>query len=129
MAGVDPFEGLGIAPTLDAAQVKRAYFALLRLHPPHADPEGFRRIRAAYETLTAPGALGLAYATAPVAAVEGLAKWRQRWDAPMQQALAHLREATAQAAALEAFVGETSSMTFTKAAAMFGALDHGEGAR
>ncbi len=129
MADVDPFKTLGIDPTLDSARVKHAYFALLRLHPPHADPEGFRRVRAAYETLTAPGALGLAYATAPIAAAEGLAQWRRRWDTPVQQALAHLREATAQAAALEAFVEKTSSTTLTKAAAIFDALDRGEAAR
>src|SRR5439155_9465721 len=46
-----PFQVLGIAPTLDLGAVKRAYFAALTRHPPHADPEGFRRLRAAYEPL------------------------------------------------------------------------------
>jgi hypothetical protein len=53
----DPFVVLAIAPTADAAQVKRAYFAALKRHPPHADPAGFRRVRAAYDRLSAPGAL------------------------------------------------------------------------
>ena len=53
----DPFAVLGIAPTGVLADVKRAYFAVLQKHPPHADPDGFRRIRAAYELLMKPGVL------------------------------------------------------------------------
>jgi len=121
MADVDPFEALGITPTLDLAQVKRAYFALLQKHAPHADPEGFRRIRAAYEALTAPGALGLAYATAPIAAAEELERWRQRWDAAIQQALVHHHETAARAAAIEAFVATASRMTLGSATEAFAA--------
>jgi curved DNA-binding protein CbpA len=50
----DPFEVLGLEPTLDHAAIKRAYFTLLPRHAPHADPDGFRRLRDAYETLTGP---------------------------------------------------------------------------
>jgi hypothetical protein len=121
MADVDPFEALGIPPTLDLAQVKRAYFALLQRHPPHADPEGFRRVRAAYEALTAPGALGLAYATAPIAAAEELERWHQRWDAAMQQALAHHHETAARAAAIETFVATASKMALGIAVIAFAA--------
>ena len=53
----DPFDVLGIAPTVDRMVVKRAWFAALERHPPHADPAGFHRIRAAYEHLMRPGAL------------------------------------------------------------------------
>jgi len=53
----DPFATLGIAVTSDLAAIKRAYFAALQRHPPHADPEGFRRIRTAYERLSKPGAV------------------------------------------------------------------------
>ncbi len=121
MANVDPFEALGIPPTLDPARVKRAYFALLQRHTPHADPEGFRRLRAAYEALTAPGALGLAYATAPVAAAEELERWHQRWGAAMRQALAHHHETAARATAIEAFVATASKMTLSCATATFAA--------
>lgn len=51
----DPFEVLALAPTLDRGAIKRAYFALLPRHAPHDDPEGFRRLRNAYETLMGPG--------------------------------------------------------------------------
>jgi hypothetical protein len=51
----DPFETLGLAPTLDRGAIKRAYFALLPRHAPHEDPAGFRRLRDAYETLMGPG--------------------------------------------------------------------------
>lgn len=50
-SSADPFRTLGIEPTLDRASIKRAYFGELQRHPPHADPEGFRRIRDAYEQL------------------------------------------------------------------------------
>ncbi len=121
MADKDPFEALEITATLEVAQVKRAYFALLQRHPPHTDPEGFRRIRAAYEALMSPGARGLAYATAPIGAAEELARWHGRWDAPMQQALSHFNEASARATAIESFVARVSRTTLSGAAAMFGA--------
>lgn len=38
----------------DASSLRRAYRTALREHPPDRDPEGFRRIRAAYELLSAP---------------------------------------------------------------------------
>ena len=38
----------------DAAAIKRAYRAAVIAHPPDTDPEGFRRVRAAYELLTDP---------------------------------------------------------------------------
>lgn len=47
----DPFGELGLAPTMDLGAIKRSYFTALRAHPPHSDPEGFARIRAAYESL------------------------------------------------------------------------------
>lgn len=46
---------LGVAPDADAAVVKRAYRKLVLAHPPDTDPEGFRRVRDAFELLTAPG--------------------------------------------------------------------------
>lgn len=39
------------APTDDLAVVKRAYAARLRLHRPETDPEGFQRLREAYERI------------------------------------------------------------------------------
>jgi curved DNA-binding protein CbpA len=47
----DPYKTLGIERTADEAEIKQAYFALVREHPPERDPEGFKRIRAAYEKL------------------------------------------------------------------------------
>lgn len=49
-----PYEVLGLAPTLDLALIKRGWFTALKLHPPHADPEGFRLLREAYEALSDP---------------------------------------------------------------------------
>jgi hypothetical protein len=62
----DPWFVLGIAPTEDVRAVKAAYFERLKTESPHANPAGFRRLRKAYETLIAPGALdALAWTSAP----------------------------------------------------------------
>ncbi|HZY42920.1 MAG TPA: J domain-containing protein [Anaerolineae bacterium] len=50
----DPYGVLGIAHTASTEEVKKAYFALVRQHPPEKDPEAFKRIRAAYEQLRDP---------------------------------------------------------------------------
>ena len=48
---MDPFAVLGIEETADDEVVRAAYVQALRLSPPDRDPEGFRRIREAYEAL------------------------------------------------------------------------------
>jgi curved DNA-binding protein CbpA len=50
----DPYTVLGLERSADAAQIKQAYFALVRTHPPERDPAMFKRIRAAYERLRDP---------------------------------------------------------------------------
>ena len=45
------YEILNIQHGADKAAIKRAYFAAVKKHPPDADPEGFKAVRAAYETL------------------------------------------------------------------------------
>ena len=49
----NPYDTLGLAPTATEAEIKQTYFTLVREHPPERDPEGFKRIRAAYEKLRA----------------------------------------------------------------------------
>ena len=49
---MNPYEVLGIEEGAEKAQIKRAYFRLLREHSPEQDPEGFAQIREAYEQLT-----------------------------------------------------------------------------
>jgi curved DNA-binding protein CbpA len=82
----EPFAVLGLAPTLDAAAVKRAYFAALARHPPHQDAEGFQRVRRAYEALASPGALAAAYLASPLDVRKLAAEARERFDAAMQRA-------------------------------------------
>lgn len=50
-ASDNPYKVLGVERQATAAQIKQAYFGLVREHPPEQDPEGFKRIRAAYEKL------------------------------------------------------------------------------
>jgi len=51
---MNPYEVLGVARgETDPAVIRRAYAEQVRLHRPDEDPEGFRRVRAAYEMLLA----------------------------------------------------------------------------
>jgi curved DNA-binding protein CbpA len=45
------YETLGVPKTAEGAEIKRAYFGLVREYQPDRFPEEFKRIRAAYETL------------------------------------------------------------------------------
>jgi len=51
----NPYKVLGLERTASEAEIKQAYFALIRQSPPERDPEGFKRIRAAYEKLRGAG--------------------------------------------------------------------------
>ena len=48
---MNPFAALGLDETADDEAVRAAYLAAVRKSPPDRDPEGFRRIREAYEVL------------------------------------------------------------------------------
>lgn len=50
---MDAFEVLGIAFTKDVKEIRRAYSRLLAKYSPETDPEGFQRLRAAYEVALA----------------------------------------------------------------------------
>ena len=59
MSVITPFEEaralLGVGIEEDPAAIKRAYRRQVLTHPPDLDPEGFRRVRSAYELLMEPG--------------------------------------------------------------------------
>ena len=48
------YAALNVPKDANAADIKRAYFGLVKKHSPDADPEGFKIIKAAYETLSKP---------------------------------------------------------------------------
>lgn len=52
----DPYAVLGVERSASPAELKQAYFARVRAHPPERDPATFKRIRAAYEQLRDPAA-------------------------------------------------------------------------
>ncbi len=58
MSILAPFEAalavLGVGEADDAAAVKKAYRRAVAQHAPDTDPDGFRRVRDAYETLRDP---------------------------------------------------------------------------
>ena len=47
----DPYRVLGLERRATEAEIKRAYFTLVRQFPPEQAPEKFQEIRAAYEKL------------------------------------------------------------------------------
>ncbi|MGH9801137.1 MAG: J domain-containing protein [Blastocatellia bacterium] len=49
----NPYKTLGVERNATEAEIKQAYFSLIRQHSPEHDPDGFKRIRAAYEKLRA----------------------------------------------------------------------------
>ena len=50
----DPYGVLGLDRGATADDVRRAYLRLIRVHTPESDPEQFKRVRSAYETLRSP---------------------------------------------------------------------------
>jgi curved DNA-binding protein CbpA len=50
----DPYAVLDLARTATPDEIKQAYFAQVRLHPPERDAERFKRIRASYDKLKSP---------------------------------------------------------------------------
>jgi curved DNA-binding protein CbpA len=52
----DPYQVLDIPRTATDAEIKKAYFAKVRLFPPEREPEKFKEIRAAYDALRTPEA-------------------------------------------------------------------------
>jgi curved DNA-binding protein CbpA len=50
----DPYAILGIRADATEPEIRRAYFARVKEHPPERDPEGFKAIRAAYERVRDP---------------------------------------------------------------------------
>ncbi len=51
----NPYKTLGVERNATEAEIKQAYFGLIRQHSPERDPEGFKQIRAAYEKLRSGG--------------------------------------------------------------------------
>lgn len=81
----NPFEVLALPPTLDATRVKRAYFTALPKHPPDRDPEGFRRLRVAYEALSHARELLSSFIAHPVDLKSEQARYAARFDALLQR--------------------------------------------
>lgn len=51
MEKVNPYHILGVPADAADRQIRAAYFKLVRLHPPETQPERFKEIRSAYESL------------------------------------------------------------------------------
>lgn len=88
----NPFEVLGLAPTLDLEAVKRAYFERLKRCPPHLDPTGFTALRTSYEPLSTPEGLARAFAQAPLDLAAALARRRAELKERIDSGRARLAE-------------------------------------
>ncbi|HEY3352689.1 MAG TPA: J domain-containing protein [Polyangia bacterium] len=115
-----PFDVLGLAPTLDLAEVKRGYFRALPRHPPHTDPAGFQRLRRAYEALSDPAGLARAFAAYPVEAAAEQARWEARFAAPLAGAAAAVSDAHAGARTVERFVASYARLSLAEALSLAG---------
>lgn len=117
-----PYESLavlGLPPTLNLAAVKRAYFDALARHPPHQDPEGFQRVRSAYEVLTRPGALAAAYLTSPVDVRRLAEEASARFDAALKKASEAALTTRQREEAVAQFVERFSRMRWDEALQAF----------
>lgn len=50
----DHYKMLGVPATASAEEIRSAYLALVRLHPPDVDADKFREIHSAYQILSDP---------------------------------------------------------------------------
>jgi hypothetical protein len=115
-----PFGILGIAPTLDLGAVKRAYFAALAKHPPHRDPEGFKRIRSAYEALGSRGAAASLVLRSAIDVEAELGVLRGRHDVALASARLAGTASAADGARIRQFTEGLARLSFEEALAAFG---------
>jgi curved DNA-binding protein CbpA len=116
-----PFAILGIAPTLDLGAIKRAYFAALMKHPPHSDPDGFKRIRAAYESLGSRGEVASVLLRSAIDEEAELSILRERHDAALASARQAVAASASNAARVARFTEGLAHSSFEEALAAFGA--------
>lgn len=108
-----PFDVLRCEPTLDEGAIRRAYYAELRLHPPHLDPDGFKRLREAYDVLLDPQGRAASFFAAPV----DLHALRARYEAQLGVPLAAARAAASGSERVQRFVEGWSALTWAEAIA------------
>ncbi|SRR6266542_4572242 len=112
---LDPFVVLGISPTVDAAQIKRAYFAAITRHSPHRDPDAFQKVRTAYERLRTPSGLAAAFVEAPVSLEQSLAPYRERFDSVLANAHSAARAERCEEAARRRLIALVATLSWDRA--------------
>lgn len=115
----DPFAILGLAPTRELGAVKRAWFTALPKHPPESDPEGFRRLRDAYEQLSTPAGLTAAFASAPLDLEVVRAQYAARFDTAIEAHGAAMTARLTASVAVEQFVQRFSAQSCDEALRSF----------
>lgn len=115
-----PFAILRIAPTLDLAAIKRAYFTALAEHPPHSDPDGFKRIRAAYEALGSRGEAASYILRSAIDIDAELAILRDRHDAALARARAASTASAANTARVARLTEGLARLNLEEALTLYG---------
>ncbi len=80
----EALEVLGLTNADDAAQVKKAYRRLLRGIKPDQDPEGFKRLRTAYETLKHPAPVEVAALPVNQSEIESPARRKSSFELQLE---------------------------------------------
>lgn len=106
------FAALGIAPTLDLALVKRAYFERLKTCPPHLDPAGFSALRTAYEPLSTAAGLAGAFVAAPADVGAAYTRRRAEVEEAIRAGVGRLEELGRERALVDAFVAAMRRLRF-----------------
>lgn len=96
----DALAELGIAPGATKAEIRKAYLRLVKTRPPETDPEGFQRLRAAYDALN--DARAEESVAPPPGDARGAAETEEGPSAPAPLREARTRDTSAEAAFAEA---------------------------
>ena len=122
----DPYLVLALAPTLDAAKIKRAYFAAIAKSPPHVDATAFRRVRQAFEALLDDDARVLAFLRAPIDERSALAAFEACWAERLEAAPREAASSTESPDTVRRFIDRIARLEF---ADFVGAADGSSGAQ
>lgn len=82
---MNPHDVLGLSPDEhDDDVIRKAYLNCLRAHPPDRDPEGFQRVRKAYDELRS-GEARLHRKLFPRPSASSLAEWAEGLDPSLRR--------------------------------------------
>lgn len=118
------FDILGIAPTDEFRLIKRAYFRALQTSGPEKNPDQFRRIRLAYETLSNAATRSRILVRLDCDRGPSYADLEARWGQKLQQAADERDRSRSLRARTSTLVAHLAESTFEDAVELFSQLPH-----